>query len=216
MKSKCLIMFLLGVIATLSVLLVMGNGVSGNLTTKEILNRVLASDGSLCIAHSEKNALNVVFDPTINALRVSMAGGTLAEYLAAAKKVDQTNFSTNDTLVFDTLWTSSGSSISLNTSNGVFTLATGKTYMLTSGMRYEHTAASRIGFAWYNETTSSEISIRTRLMNMSEAGDYSTLPIAKTIITPTVETNVTVRCVWEGDGVEDINAGHAWAIIEVM
>ncbi len=85
---------------------------------------------------------------------------------------------------------------------------------MTCGIRYEHTTATKIGFAWYDITNSVEISVRARLMNMKETGDYSNLPIAQTIITPDVDTQVTVRCVWDGDGLEDVNAGHAWVIIE--
>ena len=138
------------------------------------------------------------------------------DYLQASKANDQTNFNTGDDVIFDTLDRSAGSAITLNTGTGVFTLKAGKTYRLTCGIRYEHTTATRIGFAWYDITNSVEISVRARLMNMKETGDYSTLPIMKTIITPTVDTEVSVRCVWEGDGVEDVNGGHTWAIIEKM
>ena len=136
------------------------------------------------------------------------------EYLQASKANDQINFDTGDDVIFDTMDRSAGSAISLNTGTGIFTLKGGKTYKLTCGIRYEHTTATRIGFAWYDITNSVEISVRARLMNMKETGDYSTLPIMKTIITPTVDTEVSVRCVWEGDGLEDVNGGHAWAIIE--
>ncbi len=141
-----------------------------------------------------------------------VAGET--EYLQASKANDQTNFDNGDDVIFDTIDKSAGGAISLNTGTGVFTLKAGKTYKLTCGIRYEHTTATRIGFAWYDITNSVEISVRARLMNMKETGDYSTLPIMKTIITPTVDTEVSVRCVWEGDGVEDVNGGHTWAIIE--
>ena len=137
-----------------------------------------------------------------------------ADYLQASKANDQTNFDTGDDVIFDTVDRLAGSAISLNTSTGVFTLKAGKTYELTCGIRYEHTTATKIGFAWYNITNSVEISMRARLMNMKETGDYSTLPIAQTIITPDVDTQVTVRCVWDGDGLEDVNAGHAWVIIK--
>ena len=136
------------------------------------------------------------------------------DYLQASKANDQINFNTNTDVIFDTVDRSAGSAISLNTSTGVFTLSAGKTYELTCGIRYEHTAATKIGFAWYDITNSVEISMRARLMNMKETGDYSTLPIAQTIITPDVDTQVTVRCVWDGDGLEDVNAGHAWVIIK--
>ena len=136
------------------------------------------------------------------------------DYLQASKANDQINFSTNTDVIFDTLDRSAGSAISLNTSTGVFTLSAGKTYKLTCGLRFEHTTAAKIGFAWYDITNSIEISMRTRMMNMKEAGDYSSLPIAQTIITPDADTQVSVRCVWEGDGVEDVNAGYAWAIVE--
>ena len=138
------------------------------------------------------------------------------DYLQATLATDQTNFSTSDDVKFDTVINSKGSSISLNTTTGVFTLKPNKTYRLTSGIRFEHTVASKIGFGWYDITNSDEISIMARCMTMSEAGDYSSLPIMKTIFTPTVLTQVSVRCVWDGDGVEDVNAGHVWAIIEVM
>ena len=136
------------------------------------------------------------------------------DYLQASKANDQINFSTGNDVIFDTVDKVAGSAISLDTGNGKFTLSAGKTYELTCGLRFEHTAAAKIGFAWYDITNSVEISMRTRMMNMKEAGDYSSLPIAQTIIKPDVDTEVTVRCVWEGDGVEDINAGYAWVIIK--
>ena len=136
------------------------------------------------------------------------------DYLQASKANDQTNFDTGDDVIFDTVDRSAGLAISLNTSTGVFTLKAGKTYELTCGIRYEHTTATRIGFAWYNITNSVEISMRARIMNMKETGDYSNLPITQAIITPDVDTQVTVRCVWEGDGIEDVNAGHTWVIIK--
>ena len=141
-----------------------------------------------------------------------VAGET--EYLQASKANDQINFDTGDDVIYDTIDRVAGSAISLNTSTGVFTLKAGKTYELTCGIRYEHTTATRIGFAWYNITNSVEISMRARIMNMKETGDYSNLPIAQAIITPDVDTEVTVRCIWEGDGVEDVNAGHTWVIIK--
>lgn len=138
------------------------------------------------------------------------------EYLQASKAADQYNISTNTDVKFDTVDRFAGLSISLNTTTGKFTLVAGKTYKLTSALRFEHSSAAKIGFAWYNITDSEQISVMARIHNMKEAGEKSSLPIMKTIITPIVDTEVTVRCTWEGDGVEDINEGYAWAIIEVM
>ena len=136
------------------------------------------------------------------------------DYLQASKANDQVNISTDDDVIFDFIDRSSGSSISLNTPTGVFTLSAGKTYKLTCGIRFENTEAGKIGFTWYNKTASSIISERARLHNMFESGAYSSLPVIQTIITPTVETEVTVRCTWEGGNGEDVNTGFAWAAIE--
>ena len=146
---------------------------------------------------------NIVFVPSIE-----------VDYLQASKANDQINFSTNTDVIFDAVDRSAGSAISLNTTTGIFTLKGGKTYKLTCGLRFEHTAAAKIGFAWYDITNSAEISVMARIHTMSEAGEKSNIPIIQTIITPTVDTEVSVRCVWDGDGVEDINAGYAWAIVE--
>ena len=151
------------------------------------------------------------FNPFTQKLDI-IAGQT--EYLQASKATDQTNINTNDDVIFDFIDRSAGSGISLNTGTGVFTLSAGKTYKLTCGIRFENTVAGKIGFAWYNKTTSSIISERARLHNMFESGAYSSLPVAQTIITPTVETEVTVRCTWEGGNGEDVNAGFAWATTE--
>ncbi len=151
------------------------------------------------------------FNPFTQKLDI-IAGQT--EYLQASKATDQTNINTNDDVIFDFIDRSAGSGISLNTGTGVFTLSAGKTYKLTCGIRFENTEAGKIGFVWYNKTTSSIISKRARLHNMFESGAYSNLPIAQTIITPTVETEVTVRCDWEGGNGEDVNTGYAWVTIE--
>lgn len=143
-------------------------------------------------------------------------GGAFAEYLQASKAISQLNISNADNIIFDTEDTSSGSNISLNTTTGIFTLQAGKTYKLMAGIRFQHTVAETIGFAWYNITTTSVISERARLDNMLSTGGYSSLPVAATIITPPVTTQVSFRCTWGGDGVEDVNAGYAWAIVEVI
>ncbi len=146
----------------------------------------------------------------INAINI------VADYLQASKETNQNNFNTNDDVIFDTIDRVSGSSISLNTTTGVFTLEAGKTYKLSAGIRFEHSSAVEMGFSWYNITNSIIISVPTRSATPSEGGHYSSLPVTQTILIPSVTTEVTFRCTWDGDGVEDVNAGYTWAIVEVM
>ncbi|KKM84975.1 hypothetical protein LCGC14_1293810 [marine sediment metagenome] len=136
------------------------------------------------------------------------------DYLQASKENDQINFNTGDEVIFDTVDMSAGSAISLNTSTGIFTLSAGKTYKLTCGLRFEYSSSARIGFQWYNITDSVAISMLARIHTMSSTNNYSNLPVMQCIITPDIDTQVSVRCTWEGDGVEDVNAGYTWAIVE--
>ncbi len=142
-------------------------------------------------------------------------GAVIAEYLQASKANNQINFNTGDDVIFDTIDTSLGSSISLNTATGVFTLKAGKTYRLSAGIRFEYSAASQIGFSWYSITDSINISQLIRIVNASESGEHSSLPVVQTILTTIVDTEVSIRCTWDGDGVEDVNAGYVWALIEI-
>ena len=138
------------------------------------------------------------------------------EYLQASIAVDQVNLSNNDNIKFDTVDKSSGSNISLNTGTGIFTLQAGKTYRLTSEINFEHTAAAIVQFAWYDITNSTEISERAMVRNAASVGDFSTNPVMKTIFTPTVNTQVSVRVVADGSNVEDVNSGFSWALIETI
>ncbi len=140
----------------------------------------------------------------------------IAEYLQASMGADQRNFNTGDDVIFDIVDRVSGSSISLNTTTGVFTLEAGKTYRLSAGIRFEHSVAAQIGFRWYDAAGTTNLSEMIRIVNAVEAGEHSSLPVVQTIFIPSVNTDVTLRCTWDGDGTEDVNAGYAWAIIEVI
>ena len=141
---------------------------------------------------------------------------TPAEYLQASKTVDQININTNDTIIFNAVDISAGSSISLNTTTGVFTLASDKTYRLTGEITFEHTSAAVIGFAWYNITGAAAISATAIVRNQLSTGDWSSNSVMQCIITTSVTTEVSIRCVYDGDGAEDVNAGYSWAIVEVI
>ncbi len=147
---------------------------------------------------------------------VITAQAQATEYLQASIAVNQVNLANNTNIRFDTLDKSSGSNISLNTGTGIFTLQAGKTYRLTSEINFEHTAAAIVQFAWYDITGSTEISQRAMVRNAASVGDFSTNPVMKTIFTPTVNTQVSVRVVADGSSVEDVNAGFSWALIETI
>lgn len=139
-----------------------------------------------------------------------------AEYLTASLSGDELNFSNNDNVTWNTVDSSSGSSISLDTGTGIFTLQAGKTYRLSSAVRMADGAAGEIDFAWYNITNSVEISQRAVLQTTSETGNTSGQPVMQTIFAPSVNTQVSVRAVANANGTEDVFADDSYAIIETI
>ena len=147
-----------------------------------------------------------------------------AEYLYAQTQTNQTsNLASGDHVKFDTVVTSSGSSVTLDTTTaytttgsnasvGRFTLQSGKTYRLSAAIPW--TNGSILRLQWYDTTKSANISqwlnVETSAANSGNAG---------AIFTATVETVAELR-VNSNTGVTAIGADstflYPWAIIEVI
>jgi hypothetical protein len=113
-----------------------------------------------------------------------------------------TGFSDGDPVKFNTVDTSNGSDISLNTSTWIFTLKAGKTYSLESGVRIQGSAAI-FGYQWYNITNSTFIGT-IGFSQTADSSNNSEQQTAKAYITPS--TDITVKLYIIGSLVSNISA----------
>ena len=140
------------------------------------------------------------------------------EYMVA--KYSSSSFSVTGGMTFpyNTLLASEGSSIS-NT-NGVFTLKAGSTYKLTADIG-RLAGTGYVAWRWYNNTTNSWIdtSSTAQQWGSNYGASYTDSGSVFAIITPTVDTNVSVR---QSSGTNTASQntegsyGTARAFIEVM
>jgi hypothetical protein len=106
--------------------------------------------------------------------------------------------SANSVVICNVLEASSGNVISPNTTTGQITLTSGKTYRLrgTAGTIVGATAASFIGYGWYNETTSAWIGEGAQIISPSSLNyNVSNGGTAEVVITTNTSTLVSLRVI---------------------
>lgn len=126
---------------------------------------------------------------------IATAGGSgsfAASFLRGSRSSTQT-VAIGGIVGFSTVDNSSGSDISLSTSDGKITLKPGITYRLIAAVP-NFSGGQRLAFMWYNENSSSYIGSASSSYN---PGDNASLGafggIAEVIITPSVSTVVSFR-----------------------
>jgi hypothetical protein len=128
----------------------------------------------------------------------STATGTMNKNFIKYTRTASQSVSGNTVVICNVLESSSGNIISPNTSTGQITLTSGKTYRLrgTVGTMVGSTAASYIGYGWYNETTSAWIGEGAQIISPSSTNyNISNGGTAEVIITVNTSTIVSLRVI---------------------
>jgi hypothetical protein len=126
-------------------------------TNQTVKVRIVEAAGTVTVrANIGTKAIIQQINPTI-AVQAT-ATGTVAKNYAKYVRTASQSVSANSVIICNVLENTSGTAVSVNTSTGQVTLTAG-TYRLrgTVGSIAGATAASFIGYAWYNETTSAYI-----------------------------------------------------------
>lgn len=172
--------------------------------------------------------------PTANSGDVNTSTKTgVKEYVFAKMATQQTtNVAANDHLKFDTVLTSRGGSVALDTTTaysntagaasiGRFTLKAGLTYKLTAGVPYilGSGATGLLEATWYDATSGANLpgSPLTALVATTATNDIGG-GVACAIFTPTQDTLVEVR-ITTGTALTQIGttaARHPWALVETI
>lgn len=126
---------------------------------------------------------------------IATAGGSgsfASSYLRGSRTANQ-SVAAGGIISFSAVDNTSGSDISLNTSDGKITLRPGNTYRLIAAV--PNFTGSRPAFMWYNETTSSYIGSATNAYSPTDgaSGVGAFGGIAEVIITPNVSTVLSFR-----------------------
>jgi len=144
------------------------------------------------------NQGNLVVNGNITYNGATVTTGNIAYNYAKYSRTTSQTVSNGTVVVFNNLENALGSDISVNTSTGQVTLAAGRTYRLrgTVGSIAGATAASFIGYGWYNETTSAYIGEGSGWFS-PQSLNYNTTAggTAEAVITAGVTTVVSFRVV---------------------
>lgn len=148
------------------------------------------------------------------------AVNTAAQHLKYSRTTAQTGISAGTQLLFDTLESSMGSNISINTGTGTITLQPGFTYRLRAGVSYvlSNGTACDFQYIWRNVTSSTNIGNKSWDLSVGfPSNDGAYMGTAEAIITPTVATQVSVICISQTN-VNSINAATspAWCEVEAI
>jgi hypothetical protein len=154
------------------------------------------------------------------------ATGTVSKNYAKYTRTASQSVSANSVIICNVLENTSGTAASVNTSTGQVTLTAG-TYRLrgTVGTIVGSTADSRVGYGWYNETTSAWVGEGAGWSSPG-AGNYNTTTsgTAEYVITVASTTVVSLRVTYVlnvtsiGGNAADFGAPYAnpWIDIEQM
>ena len=128
----------------------------------------------------------------------STATGTMNKNFIKYTRTASQSVSANSVVICNVLEASSGNVISPNTTTGQITLTSGKTYRLrgTVGTIVGATAASYIGYGWYNETTSTWIGEGAQIISPQSLNyNVSNGGTAEVVITTNASTVVSLRVI---------------------
>ena len=127
---------------------------------------------------------------------IATAGGSgsfAASFLRGSRTASQSSIAVGGIVSFSTVDNTSGSDITLSTSDGKITLRPGNTYRLIAAV--PNFSGNRPAFMWYNETSSSYIGSASNGYSPTDgasgAGAFG--GIAEVIITPNVSTVLSFR-----------------------
>lgn len=138
------------------------------------------------------------------------------------------NISVGDHIKYDTVLTTFGSDVSLDTTTtytstdnvpsiGRFLLKAGKTYHLQGAIQGNGATAISAGVKWYNANNGTAIGTSAFEIGPAHTG-YNPNPIAQAFITTTLDTYVDLRIAYAGDlnTVQGSDAVYldSWAVIE--
>jgi len=170
-------------------------------------NKYLADSGTFTTlpvmtgaTSSTAGTTGVVPAPTAGQQNYVLSGGGAwsvvgsASYMHAIKAAAQSGMSNATAVTFDTITSSGGTDISLNTTTGVFTLNAGKTYRLYGTPGNGNTSGARLGYIWRNVTTSTDIGTSGNIVSPTDAyaSDPGTQP-AIAVVQATVSTQVILK-----------------------
>ena len=192
-------------------------------TNQTVKVRIVEAAGTVTVrAGIGTKAIIQQINPTI-AVQAT-ATGTVATNYAKYTRTASQSVSANSVIVCNVAESSSGTAVSVNTSTGQVTLTAG-TYRLrgTVGTIVGSTADSRVGYGWYNETTSAWVGEGAGWSSPG-AGNYNTTTsgTAEYVITVASTTVVSLRVTYVlnvssiGGNAADFGAPYAnpWIDIE--
>ena len=151
-----------------------------------------------------------------------------ASYMRGSRSTQQTSGLTGGSaVVFTQTDNSTGSDISLNTSNGQITLAANKTYRLMAQVPTLTISGANIRpcFSWYNDTTSAYFGSESAIYQPNDGAGYaSSGGLSEALITTTETTVITFRIVTAGSSISGLGGNtdfsttgsYPWFDIEVI
>lgn len=180
--------------------------VSANDTTSDYLGtKLVAGDGVTLTENNDggNETLSVSATAATNSVNFST--------LRASLSANQVDPAAGDAIVFDTVEDSAGSQVSLNASNGQFTVKAGSRYVLWANLKLTHTTGFNRGFAWYNVTDSVEVpGTRIRSISANASADENSQSVSRAVVTPSVDTVYEFRFV-DGATGPDVDSLYTWA-----
>jgi hypothetical protein len=151
-----------------------------------------------------------------------------ASYMRGSRSTQQTSGLTGGSaVVFTQTDNSTGSDISLNTSNGQITLAANKTYRLMAQVPTLTLSGANVRpcFSWYNDTTSAYFGSESAIYQSNDgAGFASSGGLSEALITTTETTIITFRILTTGSSISGLGGNtdfsttgsYPWFDIEVI
>jgi len=163
------------------------------ITTSFSLNAI-----STLTVGTQANPGGLVVNGTISYNGAPVSTGVLTPSVAKYTRTASQGVSANTVVVCNVLESASGGTISVNTTTGQITLATGKTYRLrgTAGTSVGSAAASLLGYGWYNETTSAWVGEGAGWVSPASLNyNVSNSGTAEVVITTTSSTVLSLRII---------------------
>ncbi len=168
----------------------------------------LYSQGDSVVLRSDGTNIQLVADN-----RSSV--GQSKSYMKVTRSTSAQSVTVGNDILFNNTEASFGSDISYNSGTGVFTLKAGKTYRMEGVLRKDGANGSGyINYGWRNQTTSTDIGTAAEASSPSYGTDYGDQEQASVVITPSVDTNISLRVFGANNGL--VLTGGSYAYVEVI
>lgn len=139
-------------------------------------------------------------------------------YLLCINSGQTTNLSVDGRCEFDTVLTSLGTNISLNTGNGVFTLKAGNTYKLLAEVTINFassTTSTNLEYGWYDITNGQYHGNKGIARPIDGNSNNTSMGESYAIITPSSNINVELRWSFRDGSITDLETRTHAAIEQI-